>query len=111
MPSPPSTPTMGDGRGSAIISKGGPVQGQSPKPSIIEQQKSFKDNFEPKKGLNSREDLPLLFLNVLCQPEMYHNADTIKFNFKPSQILALIEMVKEIIMEQPIVIKGNFIFI
>lgn len=36
---------------------------------------------------------------------MYHNADTIKFNFKPSQILALIEMVKEIIMEQPIVIK------
>ena len=42
---------------------------------------------------------------------MYHNADTIKFNFKPSQILALIEMVKEIIMEQPIVIKGNLFFI
>lgn len=36
---------------------------------------------------------------------MYHNTDTIKFNFKPSQILALIEMVKEIIMEQPILIK------
>lgn len=52
MPSPPSTPTMGDGRGSAIISKGGP--GNSPKPSIIEQQKSYKDNFDPKKGLNSR---------------------------------------------------------
>lgn len=109
-PSKPSTPTVfGDtGRNSAIISKGG---NQSPKPSIVENPKGYKDTLDPKKGLNSREDIPLLFLNVLCQPEMYQNTDSIKFIFKPSQILALIEMVKEAVIEQPILIKGNFIFI
>lgn len=62
--------------------------------------------FEPKKGLSSREDLPVMFLNQLCQPDLYQNIEAIKFTFKPVQIVALIEMAKEVIMDQPILLKG-----
>ena len=48
-----------------------------------------------------------MFLNVLCQPEQHHNTESIRFNFKPSQIIALVEMAKEVVMDQPILIKGN----
>lgn len=48
-----------------------------------------------------------MFLNQLCQPELYQNIEAIRFNFKPSQIISLIEMVKEIVIQQPILLKGN----
>jgi protein phosphatase len=64
-------------------------------------------NFDIKRPLTSKQDIPYYFLNYLLQPKNYMNVEGLKFIFKPYHILSLCDFVEEILMEQPNVLQGN----
>jgi hypothetical protein len=46
----------------------------------------MKPQFEIKKNIASKQDLPHYFLNELLQPKRYMNADAIDIHFKAEHI-------------------------
>jgi protein phosphatase len=64
-------------------------------------------NFDLKRPLTSKQDIPYYFLNYLLQPKNYMNVEGLKFIFKPYHILSLCDFVEEILMEQPNVLQGK----
>ena len=62
-------------------------------------------NFDMKRPLTSKQDIPYYFLNYLLQPKNYMNVEGLKFIFKPYHILSLCDFVEEILVEQPNVLQ------
>ena len=63
-----------------------------------------RPQYDIKRPLTSKADLPHYFLNELLQPKKFMNAEAIDIYFKPEHIHHLCNMAKEVIVNQPMIL-------
>ncbi len=65
----------------------------------------LKGNYDIRKPLTSKQEIPHFFLSVLIQPNTFMNSDALTTTFKPEHIIALCNMAEDIIRKQPMILQ------
>ena len=65
----------------------------------------IRPQYDVKRPLTSKADIPHYFLNQLLQPKRFMNGDAIDIYLKAEHIMHLCNMAEDIIISQPIILQ------